>query len=154
MLPNLTVRIATRDDVGEIAKFNVLFAKETVQKKISLALTTEGVHQVFAKFNNGFYIIAQLDGAIVGMTMVTREWSDWNNGAFYCIQSIFVLTMEHQQEVHDAIFHKVKNLAKEHYDVCGIRLYVHQDDIKTQQSYEQLGLHKTVYSLFEETFEA
>ena len=152
MLSNLTVRIATRDDAGEVAKFNVLFAKETVQKNISLALTTEGVHQVFAKFNNGFYIIAELDGAIVGMTMITREWSDWNNGAFYCIQSIFVLRMEHEKEIHDAIFNKAKSLAKEHYDVCGVRLYVHQDDVETQKSYEKLGLHKTVYSLFEETF--
>ena len=56
MLSNLIVRIATRDDAGEIAKFNVLFAKETVNKNLSLALTTEGVHQVFAKFNNGFNI--------------------------------------------------------------------------------------------------
>lgn len=43
MLSNLIVRIATRDDAGEIAKFNVLFAKETINKNLSLALTTEGV---------------------------------------------------------------------------------------------------------------
>ena len=152
MLSNLIVRIATRDDAGEIAKFNVLFAKETVNKNLSLALTTEGVHQVFAKFNNGFYIIAELDGIIVGLTMVTREWSDWNNGAFYCIQSIFVIHTEHEKEIHDAIFNKAKALAKEHYDVCGVRLFVHQDDKETQKAYENLGLQKTQYRIFEESF--
>jgi len=152
MLPNLIVRIATRDDSGDIAKFNVLFAKETVNKNLSLALTTEGVHQVFAKFNNGFYLIAELEGQIVGLTMITREWSDWNNGAFYCIQSIFVTDKAHEKEIHDALFEKAKNLAKEHYDVCGVRLFVHKDDKETQKMYEDLGLQKTKYRLFEETF--
>ena len=152
MLENLMVRIATRDDASEIANFNVLFAKETVDKNLSLALTTEGVHQVFAKFNNGFYLIAQLENVIVGMTMVTREWSDWNNGAFYCIQSIFVRDKDHEKEIHNALFEKAKNLAKEHYDVCGVRLFVHKDDKETQKAYEELGLNKTKYRLFEETF--
>ena len=120
MLPNLIVRIATRDDSGDIAQFNVLFAKETINKNLSLALTTEGVHQVFSKFNNGFYLIAELEGKIVGLTMITREWSDWNNGAFYCIQSIFVTDKEHEKEIHDALFEKAKNLAAKEvgqYDV-------------------------------------
>ncbi|MBV5278202.1 MAG: GNAT family N-acetyltransferase [Campylobacteraceae bacterium] len=152
MLKNLVIRIATRDDAQEIANFNVLFAKETVDKSISLALTTEGVHQVFAKFNNGFYLIAELDKKIVGITMITREWSDWNNGAFYCIQSIFVKSNENEKEIHDAILSKAKELAKEHYDVCGIRLFVQKDDKETQKSYENLGLQKTPYIIFEETF--
>lgn len=152
MLENLIVRIATRDDAKEIAKFNVLFAKETVNKNVSLAMTTEGVHQVFAKFHNGFYLIATINNEIVGMTMITREWSDWNNGAFYCIQSIFVTDHAHEKEIHDAILDKAKALAKDHYDVCGIRLYVHQDDITTQKAYETLGLEKTKYRIFEETF--
>jgi len=152
MLENLVVRIATRDDANEIAQFNVLFAKETVNKNLSLALTTEGVHQVFAKFNNGFYLIAQLEGVIVGMTMITREWSDWSNGAFYCIQSIFVTHKHGEKMIHDALFEKAKKLAKEHYDVCGIRLFVHQDDRQTQKTYEALGLKKTPYTIFEENF--
>jgi len=152
MLENLVVRIATRDDANEIAQFNVLFAKETVNKNLSLALTTEGVHQVFAKFNNGFYLIAQLEGVIVGMTMITREWSDWSNGAFYCIQSIFVTHKDGEKMIHDALFAKAKKLAKEHYDVCGIRLFVHQDDRQTQKAYEALGLKKTPYTIFEENF--
>lgn len=152
MLKNLVIRIATRDDAQEIANFNVLFAKETIDKSISLALTTEGVHQVFAKFNNGFYLIAEIDKTIVGITMITREWSDWNNGAFYCIQSIFVKSNENEKEIHDAILSKAKELAKEHYDVCGIRLFAHKDDKETQKTYENLGLQKTPYIIFEETF--
>ncbi len=152
MIKDLVIRIATRDDAKDIAAFNVLFAKETINKQIPLALTTEGVHQVFAKFHNGFYLIATRKDQVVGLTMITREWSDWNNGAFYCIQSIFVNDKEFEKEIHDAILEKAKMLAKEHYDVCGIRLYAHKDDTITQQIYAKHGLEKTPYQLFEEKF--
>ena len=98
MLENLIVRIATRDDAKEIATFNVLFAKETVNKNVPLALTSEGVHQVFTKFHNGFYIIATVEDIIVGLAMITREWSDWSNGAYYCIQSIFVTDNKYKKK--------------------------------------------------------
>lgn len=81
MLENLIVRIATRDDAKEIAAFNVLFAKETVNKNVSLALTTEGVHQVFGKFHIGFYLMAVVSDTIVGFTIITGVWDDSNNVA-------------------------------------------------------------------------
>ena len=36
--------------------------------------------------------------------------------------------------------------------MCGVRLFVHKDDKETQKAYEELGLNKTKYRLFEETF--
>lgn len=59
---------------------------------------------------------------------------------------------EYEKEIHDAIFNKAKSLAKEHYDVCGVRLFVHKDDKETQKIYETLGLQKTPYIIFEEMF--
>lgn len=152
MSQNIKVRIATRDDAKKIAQFNVQFAKEIIDKNLSLQTSEEGVHKVFSSFNNGFYLVAELDKQIVGITMVTREWSDWNNGSYYCIQGIFVNFEEFEEEIHNAIFNKAKTLAKEHHDVCGIRLFVDKDDKKTQKQYEDLGMKKTPYRLFEEDF--
>ncbi len=152
MSTNIKVRIATRDDAKKIAEFNVQFAKETVDKNLSLQVTEEGVHKVFSSFNNGFYLVAQIEKQIVGICMITREWSDWSNGAFYCIQSIFASHSELEKEIHDELFDKAKSLAKEHHDVCGIRFYVDKDDKDTQKTYEKLGLKKTPYRLFEEEF--
>lgn len=152
MSKEISTRIATRDDAKKIAEFNVLFAKETEDKTIPMQVTEEGVHNVFAKFNNGFYVVAEIENDIVGLSMITREWSDWNNGAYYCIQNIFANHEINEQEIHDAIFQKAKSLAKEHSDVCGIRLYVHKDDTDTQSVYENLGMNKTKYRVFEENF--
>jgi DNA-directed RNA polymerase beta' subunit len=152
MSKSIQVRIATRDDAKKIVEFNVQFAKETVDKNLSLQVTEEGVHKVFSSFNNGFYLVAEINSHIVGIAMITREWSDWSNGAFYCIQSIFANHDEREKEIHDAIFLKAKKLAKEHSDVRGIRLFVDKDDKETQKAYESLGMKKTPYRLFEEEF--
>lgn len=152
MIENLKIRIATRDDAKNIAEFNVIFAKETENKNIPLQVTESGVHKVFSRFNNGFYIVAEIEGKIVGVSMITREWSDWSDGAYYCIQNIFVNSKEQEQEIHDEILEKIKKLAKEHDEICGIRLYVLKDDEKTQKMYKKLGLEKTPYRLFEENF--
>jgi ribosomal protein S18 acetylase RimI-like enzyme len=152
MSKNLHVRIATRDDAKKIAEFNVIFAKETENKNIQLQVTEKGVDKVFSKFNNGFYLVAEEDDKIVGLCMITREWSDWNDAAFYCIQNTFSSHREDEDEIHKALIEKAKQLAKDHDEICGIRMYVHKDDTQTQKQYESFGMQKTVYRLFEETF--
>ena len=148
----IKVRIATRDDAEDIAKFNVIYAKKIADKNINLQTTKEGVHQVFSRFNNGFYIVAEIEGKIVGQTMITREWSDWNNGAFYCVQGIYINHVENEEFIHDAIYEKAKSLAKEHAEVCGLRLYVDKNDKESQKMYENLGMSLTPYLLYEESF--
>lgn len=149
---DIRIRIATRDDVESIVKFNVLFAKKTNNKNLSLPITEAGVHHVFSSFNSGFYVVAHVDEKIVGMTMITKEWSDWSNGFFYCIQSIYVICEIHNKVIHDGLFDKAIALAKAHHDVCGIRIYVHKDDVNLQKQYLNLGLHDTEYRLFEQEF--
>lgn len=148
----IKVRIATRDDAQSIANFNVIFAKKIINKKLSLPTTVAGVHHVFQTFNNGFYLVAEENGKIVGATMITNEWSDWNNGLFYCIQSIYVDENQDKDFIHDALFNKAKDLAKEHSEVFGIRVYVDESNDALKNRYKDLGLKKTKYIIFEEEF--
>lgn len=153
MPSSFSVRIATRDDASSIAEFNVIFAKKNENRQLSLPVTAAGVRRVFDTFNHGLYLVAERDNVIIAVTMVTREWSDWNNGFFYCIQDIFVLEEDADKVIHDALLNKVRALAKEHEDVCGIRLYVHKDDMETQEHYTKLNLVKTNYRIYDEVFE-
>ena len=34
--------------------------------------------------------VAERDGQVVGQTMITYEWSDWRNGTFWWIQSVYI----------------------------------------------------------------
>ena len=45
---------------------------------------------LFAQPQLGFYLVAELNGRVVGSLMVTYEWSDWRNKCFWWIQSVYV----------------------------------------------------------------
>ena len=148
-MPNFSVRLATRDDAPSIAEFNVFFAKTNENKQLSLPITAAGVRRVFDTFNNGLYIVARRENSIIGITLITKEWSDWNNGFSYCIQDIFVLKDSFKNQIQDALLEKATLLAKENEDVCGIRLYVHEDDALAKEHYKARGLTKTKYIIYE-----
>ena len=148
------IRIATRDDAKSIAEFNVFFAEKLENKKLSLPVTAAGVRRVFNTFYNGFYIVAEYEDKIIGVCMVTREWSDWNNGSYYCIQDIFVLDEDTNNEIHDALFEKVKSLACEHEEVCGVKIYLTKDEKDMQKHFEEdLNLRKKDYIVYDYIFE-
>jgi len=48
----------------------------------------------------------------------------------------------------------VRVLASKDKQVCGIRLYVEQENSVAQQTYQRLGMHATPYRLYEEPLSA
>ena len=57
---------------------------------------------------------------------------------------------------HDAFENEymspIREAAKNTPEVCGIRLYVERENHNAQQTYLALGMHETVYRLYEEEF--
>ena len=47
----------------------------------------KGVAAVMEDGSKGIYIIARIEDRPVASLMITREWSDWNNGWYWWIQS-------------------------------------------------------------------
>jgi ribosomal protein S18 acetylase RimI-like enzyme len=89
----------------------------------------------------------------IGSLMVTFEWSDWRNGRFWWIQSVYVAADARRQGVYSALHAAVRNRATADPESCGIRLYVEQDNHVAQQTYRALGMTETHYRLYEEEFQ-
>ncbi|HKA39395.1 MAG TPA: GNAT family N-acetyltransferase, partial [Burkholderiales bacterium] len=98
----------------------------------------------------GFYVVAQRNGDIVGSLMVTTEWSDWRNGSFWWIQSVYVLPQARRQGIYRRLHEFVKAEAGRKGDVCGFRLYVERGNVPAQNTYASLGMVETEYKLYEE----
>jgi GNAT superfamily N-acetyltransferase len=124
-------------------------AQETEDKPLDLDLVTAGVRHLFDDEARGFYLIAEREGAAVGQLMVTFEWSDWRDGVFWWIQSVFVAKEHRRTGVYRALYDAVVDRAKQSGDVCGIRLYVERDNEIAQQTYADLGMHETHYRMYE-----
>ncbi len=146
------IREATVRDAEVIAEFNALMALETEQKVLETGLSRRGVESLLQDPTKGIYLLAEADGRVVGQLMITYEWSDWRNGTFWWIQSVYVEKEFRKQGVFTSLFEDFLKLAKSHGNVCGVRLYVEENNERAKQAYRSLGMTKTHYEMFELDF--
>ncbi|MQG24878.1 MAG: GNAT family N-acetyltransferase [SAR202 cluster bacterium] len=144
------VRLASRDDLFYIVHFNISMALETEDIALNNEEITQGVQAVFDDSHLGRYCVATINNQIVGSLLLTTEWSDWHNKYYWWIQSVYVNPQYRRSGVYKTLYEFVCNSAKEHGDVYAIRLYVDINNKIAQQVYNNLGMHKSNYDMFEE----
>jgi ribosomal protein S18 acetylase RimI-like enzyme len=84
--------------------------------------------------------------------MVTYEWSDWRNGTFWWIQSVYVPEASRRTGVYRSLYARVLEMAREAGGVCGVRLYVETANARAQATYAALGMQRAHYELYEVDF--
>jgi len=162
MPSDLTVRPATADDLNTLARFNEAMAEETEDKPLDPETVRAGVQGLFDDPTRGFYLVAERDDQIVGSPsestssqvlgalMITPEWSDWRNGTFWWIQSVYVRPQARRTGVYTALHRDVRRRARAEDEVCGLRLYVERGNAPARDTYERLGMTETSYRMYEE----
>ena len=145
------IRKATLNDSEAIQAFNIAMALETEGKTLRPESISRGVRALIEDPSKGFYLIAEREGAIVGSLLVTKEWSDWRNGDFWWIQSVYVTSESRRQGIYSDMYRRLQELAKTDGNVCGFRLYVEKENQAAQQTYERLGMQETHYKMYEES---
>jgi ribosomal protein S18 acetylase RimI-like enzyme len=149
----MIIRLAGSEDAGVLVEFQQAMAAETEDKGLDPSRLRKGIDYLLANPHEGIYLIAELDGAALGSLMVTFEWSDWRNGRFWWIQSVYVSASHRRQGVYSALHAEIRARAKADPQSCGLRLYVEQDNGNAQLTYQNLGMHETHYRLYEEEFQ-
>jgi GNAT superfamily N-acetyltransferase len=148
----ILIRSSTPTDAPVIAGFNARLAQETERLQLDPTRLRAGVDAILADGNKGAYWVAEAGGEMVGQLMITLEWSDWRNGFFWWIQSVYVRADWRSRGVFKALYKHVQQQAKSRSDVCGLRLYVERDNQRARQLYQRLGLRPTTYELYEVDF--
>ena len=146
----IQIRPARIVDFETIVAFNHAMAKETEGKTLDPANAEAGVRNALEDPHRALYFMAEVDRVVVGQTMITPEWSDWRNGFFWWIQSVYVDPRFRRHGVFRALYEHIARLAKGRDDVCGLRLYVHHDNRNAIETYRRLGMSQAEYLLFEE----
>jgi GNAT superfamily N-acetyltransferase len=145
----VTIRHAERRDIALIAQWNAAMAWETEQKQLDSQLLTRGVTAVFDETRRGFYLIAEHDGKPAGCLLVTYEWSDWRNGDFWWIQSVYVAPEARRHGVFRALHAAVAQRAAD-AGAVGLRLYVETENTRAQNTYRSLGMSECHYLMYEQ----
>ena len=84
--------------------------------------------------------------------MITYEWSDWRNGTFWWIQSVYVQPEYRERGIFRSLYRYIESIARNRGDVCGLRLYVDQSNKRAQQTYEALGMKHSHYQIMDTDF--
>jgi len=146
----MRIRLATPADAAVLIEFNAAMALETERKDLLPEVISAGVHGLLGNAAAGFYVVAEKGDRVVGSLLVTKEWSDWRNGSFWWIQSVYVRPEWRRRGVYTRLYRHVQELAAKDPAVCGFRLYVERENSRAQATYRKLGMKETRYQVFEE----
>lgn len=146
------IATGNREDIEAIAQFQVDMAAESEGTTLDYEKVLKGLSAVMDDSAKGTYIIAKKDNKAIASLMLTKEWSDWNNGWYWWIQSVYVAPEYRQSGVYKAMYAYVKELAKTQ-NVPQVRLYVDKTNTRAQKVYSNLGMHESHYLMYEETIE-
>ena len=143
------VRLAELRDIDDIVGFNAALAWESEGKCLDLAVLRRGVARVLATPTLGRYLVAEVQGQVIGQTMLTYELTDWRDGVIYWIQSVYVAAKQRQHGVFRQLYRAVQTLAAEDPHARGLRLYVEQANQNAVAVYESLGMKRAPYYFYD-----
>ncbi len=152
MAADIRIRRAVSADAAFIVESNIAMAFETEAMALDPEIVRPGVAAVLADDALGFYLVAEIEGRSAGQLMVTFEWSDWRNGLWWWIQSVYVRPEFRRQGVYTALHRHTSRASQDASGVCGLRLYVEQENTTAQRVYESLDMHPTRYHMYEVEF--
>lgn len=145
----MKIRKATLKDLEIIAEYNYRLAEETEDKILDKVCLKKGVQALLQDETKGIYHVCEMDGQIVGQMMYTYEWSDWRNGFFLWIQSVYVDQHYRKSGVFKALYQHIKNLCDTNEEIIGLRLYVEKENDTAKKTYAHMGMKECDYLIYE-----
>ena len=148
----LKIRTASLEDAQLLSSHNCAMALETEDKILDPVASLAGVEGLFERPQFGFYLVAEVDSVPAATLMVTYEWSDWRNGLFWWIQSVYVKAEYRRQGIYRAMYQQLQAMAEaSSVPVCGFRIYAETENSKAQATYKDCGMKLCDYVMFEQS---
>ena len=144
------IRKATLNDAEIVADFNSRLAVESEGKTLDQSKLLPGAKALLQDEHKGVYHLAcDPNGQPIGQVMYTYEWSDWRNGWFWGIQSVYVVAEHRGKGVFKQVFQHLLENAKKQGNVIGFRLYVEENNTRAHEVYARSGFEKAGYFVLE-----
>lgn len=148
------IRFATISDLETIVLFNLEMAMETENLQLDRETVTSGVESALNDSSKGFYLLAEIEGQVIGQLLITSEWSDWRNATIWWIQSVYIKPEFRGKKIFASLYSQIIDMAQKDGTISGIRLYVDSDNNDAQAVYDKLGMHQSHYLMYEYEIEA
>jgi GNAT superfamily N-acetyltransferase len=149
------MRRAELTDAHFVSASQINMASESEGLQLNPATVQAGVDSVFSDPHRGEYWI--VEKTVAGTTspvaclLIQREWSDWRNGWFHWIHSLYVIPEVRRTGVCRWMLRVVQENART-AGALGLRLYVEKSNSTAQKTYLNFGLKGEHYDLLELEF--
>ena len=144
---NFLVRRAAYSDLEQLVSFAIDEASEAEKTARSPELIREGVRIGLEDDSVAMYwVLEKEDSEIIGNVSAVKEWSNWNAGYYWWIQSMFLRPEYRGIGLMDKLIEAVREAAKKE-DAVDIRLYVHNKNERAVKAYRKSGFLDSDYHI-------
>jgi GNAT superfamily N-acetyltransferase len=146
--PEFRVRSGGESDLDFLVGQNLRLAQDSEGLTLDPAVCRQGVQAVLGNPVLGQYLVAETPTGPVGSLLLTTEWSDWRNCAYWWVQSVYVVPEWQGRGVFHALLAEVERRAKQAGSAC-LRLYVDRSNTRAFDVYRKCGFSHEHYQLME-----
>lgn len=140
-----TIRRAVRSGSETLCQMIQAMAKESEDRVLDPSTLQAGVQAVFDNPALGTYWAIEQAGQLIGCTLITVEWSDWNNAPYWWIQSLYIQPEFRGQGIFEQLLSTLETEAK-NQNVSELRLYVEQQHQRAIRVYQRNGFDGNHYA--------
>jgi ribosomal protein S18 acetylase RimI-like enzyme len=137
-------RKAQVSDHADLCRLITAMALESENRQLDAKTLAAGVAAVFEQPLRGVYWVWCDGEAPVGCTLITPEWSDWNNATYWWIQSLYIEPAYRGQGGVESVLAELEQAAQAEH-VPEFRLYVEQHNQRAQRVYLRNGFDDQHY---------
>lgn len=145
MPPVYTIRDAVSADISTLIAFTLQEAFEAEGVERDPAAVTRGVQGAFRDPPLATYWVAETPGgAVVASTSVVTEWSDFQGGHYWWIQSLFIVPEHRGRGLVELLIDHVARAAAA-AGAMDLRLYAHTSNDRALRVYRRCGFTVAPY---------
>lgn len=143
-MSSIWVRDATERDAPCLIEFVLAEAREAEGRTLDAGTVTASVTAALREPALARYWLIGEGTAVLGAIAAVREWSDWQNAAYWWIQLAFLVPEARGRGLLARLVQHVLQTASA-AGAPELRLYVHPDNARAIRAYERLGFATSGY---------
>lgn len=151
--PDYTIRRATAADLKTIIGFTLDEAREAEGLELDAGAVTRGVLAGLEDPSLSTYWLAEAsDGQVVASTSAVREWSNFNGGFYWWVQSMFIVPAHRGGGLVDLLLDTIADTARSS-GAIDLRLYVHGANRRALEAYRRCGFRQSEHVIMQRPLE-
>ena len=143
----MKVRSAELNDLEKLVEFTATEAREAEGHEKDTKKLRNGIKAALADRSIAMYwVLVNEDNQPVGSTSALKEWSDWNAGYYWWIQSMYIRPDYRGKGYLDLLLDAIQ-LEMKKQNGLELRLYVHENNQAAIRAYEKANFVFSKYRI-------